>query len=237
MSALAFAPAPAPAAPTTPGIEPPSIPFCGRSLAEYTRFFALDLTALKGRDVLDVAAGPSSFTAEACARKIDAVAVDPLYGAMPDVLATGGSDYARMARKCAGSGGVPRAEFRSLEAALLDRAAPPSGFSPTTPRPSSATVTSDRCPAAVFDGTFDLVLCAHLLFTSAPKFDFDWHVAACRELVRVSAEEVRLHPLVGPDGKPYPGLARLRRSCAPVASRMTSSGGRRLRAGRTPCWC
>jgi SAM-dependent methyltransferase len=62
-----------------------------------------------------------------------------------------------------------------------------------------------------FDGTFDLVLCAHLLFTYARRFDFDWHLAACRELVRVSAEQVRIHPLCGPDGKLYPGLARLRR--------------------------
>jgi hypothetical protein len=62
-----------------------------------------------------------------------------------------------------------------------------------------------------FDGTFDLVLCAHLLFIYANRFDHDWHLAACRELVRVSAEEVRIHPLCGADGKPYPGLARLRR--------------------------
>src|SRR5207237_8546103 len=61
------------------------------------------------------------------------------------------------------------------------------------------------------DGTFDLVLCAHLLFLYAARFDFDWHLAACRELVRVSANEVKIHPLCGPDGKPYPALARLRR--------------------------
>lgn len=55
------------------------------------------------------------------------------------------------------------------------------------------------------------MLCAHLLFLHAQRFDHDWHLAACRELVRVSAGEVRIHPLCGADGKPYPGLARLRR--------------------------
>src|SRR6185436_15628151 len=68
-------------------IDLPSVSFFGRSLAEYVSFFALDLNALRGRDVLDVAAGPSSFVAEACARRIDAVGVDPLYGATPDELA------------------------------------------------------------------------------------------------------------------------------------------------------
>jgi hypothetical protein len=60
------------------------------------------------------------------------------------------------------------------------------------------------------------VLCAHLLFTYAQRFDFDWHLAACRELVRVSASEVRVHPLCGTDGKPYPGLPRLRRELRAV---------------------
>ena len=55
------------------------------------------------------------------------------------------------------------------------------------------------------------MLCAHLLFTYATRFDFDWHLSACRELVRVSADEVRIHPLCGADGKPYSGLNRLRR--------------------------
>src|SRR5262245_14358119 len=70
-----------------PEIDVPSVSFFGRSLAEYAQFFALDVAGLRGRDVLDVAAGPSSFTAEACARKIDAVAVDPLYGGAVERLA------------------------------------------------------------------------------------------------------------------------------------------------------
>src|SRR5688572_33034914 len=71
--------APPSPAPPPPQLEPPVVSFFGRSLAEYTQCFALDLLALRGRDVLDVASGPSSFVAEACARRIDAVAVDPLY--------------------------------------------------------------------------------------------------------------------------------------------------------------
>ena len=46
-----------------PEIELSSVSFFGRTLAEYAQFFALDLAALRGRAVLYVAAGPSSFTA------------------------------------------------------------------------------------------------------------------------------------------------------------------------------
>ncbi len=60
------------------------------------------------------------------------------------------------------------------------------------------------------DGAFDLVLCAHLLFLSAQRFDFEWHVAACAELARVSQGEVRIHPVCGAGGKPYAELERLR---------------------------
>jgi hypothetical protein len=61
------------------------------------------------------------------------------------------------------------------------------------------------------DGAFDLVLCAHLLFIYAARFDFEWHVEACCELARVSGGEVRIHPVCGADGRAYGELERLRR--------------------------
>ncbi|HTO02226.1 MAG TPA: class I SAM-dependent methyltransferase, partial [Opitutus sp.] len=61
------------------------------------------------------------------------------------------------------------------------------------------------------DGAFDVVLCAHLLFTYSRLFDFDWHLAACRELARVSAGEVKIHPVCGLDGRRYAELERLQR--------------------------
>jgi SAM-dependent methyltransferase len=205
-----------------PLLEPPAVPFCGRTLADYAQCFALDLPALRRRDVLDVAAGPSSFTAEACARGIDAVAVDPLYPQAPDELA------ARIEADCAHLRARPRLfrlkSFPSLAAVEADRRLAAQRF--------LADFAAQRCYGRYvgaslphlpfFDATFDLVLCAHLLFTQAGRFDFEWHLAACRELVRVSAGEVRLHPVVGADGRTYPGLPRLRRElkAAGIASEL-----------------
>ena len=213
-------------------LELPTISFFGRTLAEYVQFFALDLTALRRKDVLDVAAGPSSFTAEACARGIDAVAVDPLYTQPPDELAARiETDYAHMfaqmrARrrlfKIGGSGfqalnqkapAGSRCHFESIDAAETDRRLAAQRFLADfeAQRLYGRYVGASLPRLPFFDGTFDLVLCAHLLFTNAGRFDFDWHLAACRELVRVSAGEVRIHPLCGTDGRTYPGLPRLRR--------------------------
>ena len=222
MPALALAPAPAPriGLASSPEIELPSISFFGRSLAEYAQFFALDLAALKGRDVLDVAAGPSSFAAEACARKINAVAVDPLYTERPETLAARiGQDYDRMFEQMRAKRRLFRFKsFPSIDAAELDRRAAAQRFLADyeTHFIHNRYVAGSLPRLPFFDGTFDLVLCAHLLFTYAQRFDFEWHLAACRELVRVSAGEVRIHPLCGLDGKPSPTLPRLRRELRAV---------------------
>jgi hypothetical protein len=212
-----LAPPPPPISRPAPSqeIDLPSVSFFGRSLAEYTQFFALDMAQLRGRDVLDVAAGPSSFTAEACARKINAVAVDPAYGNPLERLAAAvQSDYARMFSAMRAKRRLFRFKyFGSIDAAEADRRAAAQRFLADYEAHfiHNRYVSGSLPRLPFFDGTFDLVLCAHLLFTYASRFDFEWHLAACRELVRVSADEVRLHPVCGLDGKPYPSLARLRR--------------------------
>jgi hypothetical protein len=228
----------APLPPTTE-IELPTVSFFGRSLNEYCRFFSLDIVALRGRSVLDVAAGPSSFTAEACRRGLDAVAVDPLYGSPVEELAARvRTDYAKMFSQM-------RAKPRLFKLNPANRLAPGGELGPDQNQTSSASrgyfgsideaeferrAASQRfltdyeahalhnryigasLPKLPFlDGAFDLVLCAHLLFTYARMFDFEWHVAACLELARVSAGEVRIHPVCGPDGRIYPQIQQLQR--------------------------
>ena len=222
---------PLPTVPPAPALDLPSILFFGRSFAEYCHFFALDPVALRRRPVLDVAAGPASFTAEACRFGIDAVAVDPLYGCTVDVLrARVQFDYAQMGRAqrrqpalsrftdgAACDAGIPRAPasgrfgFPSFAAAERDRRAAAERFLDdyrahfAHGRYFGATL--PQLP--FFDRTFDVVLCAHLLFVYARQLDYPFHLAACQELVRVSRDEVRIHPVCGPDGQPYQHLQRL----------------------------
>ncbi len=202
----------------SPSFELSSVAFFGRSLAEYARFFPLDLPALRGRAVLDVAAGPSAFTAEANRLGVRATAVDPLYGCSAETLSAHVRlDYARTLTKMRAKPGIFRLKsFVSLDEAEADR------------RAAAATFMADyeagfldnryvggslpRLPFA--DASFDLVLCAHLLFIYERLFDYEFHLAACRELVRVSKGAVRIHPVCGPDGHPYRELVRLRSDLA-----------------------
>ncbi len=51
----------------------------GRTFEEYARYFGLDTSALHNQRVLDVAAGVSSFCAEANLRGIRTTAFDQIY--------------------------------------------------------------------------------------------------------------------------------------------------------------
>lgn len=198
----------------TPEIEVPSVAFFGRTLAEYCQFFSLDIARLKGASVLDVAAGPSSFTAEACKRGVDAVAVDPLYGCTVDTLTQHVTiDYRNMISQMEAKAHLFRFKaFGSFEEAEISRRTAADRFLADY----DAHFAHGRYVGAslpllpFFDRAFDTVLCAHLLFVYAKRFDFDFHLAACRELVRVSREDVRIHPIVGTNGRKYPELGRLR---------------------------
>lgn len=191
-----------PPAHSLPPAAPPPGSLAGRTLAEYTQSLALDVRAWRGRDVLDVGGGASSFTAEACARRINAVAVDPAYGAAGGALAA-----------CLGLDWVRPVTSVSLTDPAPDCASAAQRFlADYTVHYVHGRYVSGALPRLpFFDATFDLVICAGLLFGGTARNDFDWHLAACRELVRVSADEVRVEPVSGSRSRPSPPLARLRR--------------------------
>jgi hypothetical protein len=138
-----------------------------------------------------------------------------LYGSTADTLATHVQlDYERMFAQMRAKPSLFRFKtFPSIDAAEVDRRLAAQRFlTDYAAHFVHGRYLGAALPRLPFlDGAFDLVLCAHLLFVYARRFDFAWHLAACRELVRVSAGEVRIHPLCGTDGRRYPELARLRR--------------------------
>src|SRR3990172_8128214 len=72
------------------GLHLDRIVFIGRTYFEYMRTFGLDESDLKKGPVLDCAAGPSSFTAEAHGMGIDVTACDALYEMPVEILAEKG---------------------------------------------------------------------------------------------------------------------------------------------------
>jgi hypothetical protein len=142
------------------------------------------------------------------------VAVDPLYGCTPEALATHVQiDYRRMLKQMREKPELLRfRSFRSIDDAEASRRSAAERFLADY---EQHFVHNRYLGAALpqlpfLDGAFDLVLCAHLLFVYAKRFGFEFHLEACRELVRVSRNEVRIHPVVGLGGKRYAELDQLR---------------------------
>ncbi|MPQ97514.1 hypothetical protein GB931_06170 [Modestobacter sp. I12A-02628] len=167
-----------------------------RSFAEYEAFFALTPADLSGR-VLDCSAGASGFAAVANARGGRVTAVDPAYAAgVAGVLMESAPATARGAAVVRDhedrfvwhwyGSRERREELRRDARAAFERdlrAHPGRYLAGALP----------RLPLA--DGSADLALCSHLLFTWSDVFDEAWHEAALTELLRV-ARQVRVFPLV-----------------------------------------
>jgi hypothetical protein len=182
-----------------------SMQFFGRVASDYEAMFALRLDDLEGLRVLDCPSGPGSFVAEANARGVHVVGVDPLYEQPLEALVERGtSDVAytieRMQRNAALFADIDLQAYAASKLRALVRFA--RHFEQGKASGLYAAAKLPNLPFA--DGHFDLALSAHLLFTySDPAsggllpdspFTLDWHLAAVDELLRVTREEVRLYP-------------------------------------------
>ena len=180
----------------------------GRSFDEYNALFDLSRQpfAVAGDKprILDVAAGPASFAAEAQTKGWDVIACDPLYAltgteiarrveaARPDVMALVRAERARFVWDVIESPeALERQRLAALEAFLADyEQGKRDGRYRDLALPD----------LGLADDTFDLALCSNLLFLYADSLDAAFHKAALREMLRVAAE-VRVFPLQDMSGQ------------------------------------
>ncbi|HEY4302387.1 MAG TPA: class I SAM-dependent methyltransferase [Candidatus Didemnitutus sp.] len=194
---------------------PPPAPFgaavaFGRTFEETCRQFDLDPGELKGRCVLDVAAGCSSFTAEACRRGIDAVAVDAAYHHPVHLLA---EEVKRGLERdeLAGDSSEPFATSRRIER-QEHRSAAHRFLSDYEANASRGRYLRGNLPALPFlDGAFDVVICTRLFAGRSESPDLAAMVDCCAELLRVTTGGVRI---VAGATRLHPDANRLRRLLA-----------------------
>lgn len=190
-----------------------SISFFGRPYEELLRCFGVSEERLRGKTVLDCPAGPSAFVAEANRRGIAATGVDPLFYRSPEALERlARCDFEEMfARVRQNSDRFVARTYASIDEAERVRRAAIGVF--LEDYRSGFAAGRYRCgalPRLDFPNrSFDVVLCAHLLFVYAEKLDFAFHRDAIAELCRVAAEEVRIHPLTTSSNGDYPGFDEL----------------------------
>lgn len=208
--------------------------FFGRLGGDYEAMFGIDLAALRGRTVLDCPSGPSSFIAELEALGVDAVGVDPLYAESREaLLARGLADIDHTIAQMRANP-VAFADL-DLDAYALGKRRALEGFAAHfDDGKARGRYIAAALPDLPFaDRRFDLTLSAHLLFTySDPStggllkgspFTPDWHLAAARELMRVTRGELRLYPTTTRWAKPC------RHPLAEAIAAMFAADGLRVR--------
>lgn len=184
-----------------------------RSFQEYVDMFQLSNPLFTPGPILDVAAGASSFTAEANRNGYHAIAVDPLYRLDPQIIHTHGQrEIEESTAKLTGLkdfydwsyyGSLEahqRNRERSLQVFVRDYSANPSRY-------IDATV-----PDTGLEGNrYALILCSHFLFLYADQFDVEFHIRAIRELIRLCRPggEIRLYPLSTLKRERYPHMTTL----------------------------
>ncbi len=172
--------------------------------------------------ILDCAASPASFNAEATQQGYRDTSCDPIYrftveeisnriDETYDTVVTGAK--ANLDRYVWEEIGSPEhmgeARMAAMRRFLEDF---PTGLEKGCYR-------ADELPSLGFgDGEFDLALSSHFLFTYSEQLSADFHVAAIEEMCRV-ADKVRVFPLLNYDGKPS-------RLLHPVASELRARGYR-----------
>lgn len=182
-----------------------------RSYVEYERMFSLDEEVLGAGPILDIAAGASSFVAEAADRGWEAAAVDPLYAMTPEELFEHGKKeiqvsthkLAGLERVCDWTYYGSLRNHRSMREASLSR------FIEDYKTRGKKNYMAGMLPKLpVEDNSQGLVLCSHFLFLYHEQFDYDFHLEAIKEMLRVCRPggEIRLYPLVTLGWERYPFL-------------------------------
>ncbi len=186
------------------------IVFLGRTYAEYMDIFDLDDTLLTKGPVLDCAAGSSSFTAEARQKGFDVSACDVMYGQNSfDLFKKGQEDIRHVVKKFDEAAHQYKwGYYTDKEHVMGLRKKAFGGFIKDLVRNKKSGIYREaELPKLPYpDNAFELVLSGHFLFLYGDRLDRDFHMKCLEELIRVSANEVRIFPLSGLDAKPYEHL-------------------------------
>jgi hypothetical protein len=196
--------------------------FFGRRLNEYVKMFDLKLDELTDRKLLDCAAGPAAFAAQAAELGISVVACDPMYELDLATLRTCVDRDAQMVQEKQAK--TPQFFHPELEPTSKRREDMEIFLLDYERGKALGRYVPASLPTLPFqDASFDITLSANFLFLySDPEsggmmdgspLDYAFHSKAIAELMRVTRQEVRIYPLQGPDVKEHAYLSRIVDEC------------------------
>ncbi|WP_225333487.1 class I SAM-dependent methyltransferase [Halomicrobium urmianum] len=175
--------------------------FLGRTFEEYQDLFELEPADLRRGPILDCPGGPSSFTAVASALGASVTAVDPMYERSLDELEAECSESVdrNMEQVREKRDLFDFDYYGSVENRGRFLRAATERFLSDYERSPDRSVAAGLPDPPFADDEFALSLSGNLLFLYDDRLDETFHVAAARELARVTGDELRVFPLASLD--------------------------------------
>ncbi|HHW16729.1 MAG TPA: class I SAM-dependent methyltransferase [Methanothermobacter sp.] len=177
--------------------------FTGRTCQEYIQMFNLNLKRLRGKSILDCAAGASSFTPIMHSLGFDVKATDTFYDKSPRILYQMCAEHLKTLKKALKEKGSYIWKFyKNPEEMFRERLKACKIFiSDYRIGKGERYIMADIRKLPFPDDSFHLVLCSHLLYIYDHRLDWKFHLDSINEMLRVSKNEVRIYPLVKEDGR------------------------------------
>jgi hypothetical protein len=192
------------------GLRLDKVVLLGRTFDEYRQYFLLDEESLRGKRVLDVAGGVSSFCAEANERGIVATSIDPIYQMTPEEIARqSGPDLEKV---ISGVRGLPTyrwTAYRDPEHVRELRERALARFLDDYPKHPQRYRVGSLPALPCRDQEFEMTLVSYLLFAYDEKLSYEFHRDSVLELMRVTSGELRIYPTVNFEAEPSNYLYRL----------------------------
>ena len=179
------------------GLQLDRVVLLGRTFEEYQRYFALDVASLRGKPILDVASGVSSFCAEAHDQGLDVTAADRIYTLSPDEIEPHCVKDLNYVVQSGEGLDVYRWNFYRNPAYLRQFRERAYRRFLADYRRNTARYVPIELPKLPFpDQQFHLTLISYLLLVYEDQLSYEFHRESIREILRVTSGEARLYPIV-----------------------------------------
>lgn len=179
------------------GMQLDRVVLLGRTFEEYCGYFLLEPAKLKGKRVLDVAGGVSSFCAEGNAASIHVTSFDPIYKMTPEAIERRSRpDLDHVISAVRGLPTYRWTAYRDPEHVRELREKALNRFLPDYAAHRERYIAGELPALPFVDQEFDLTLVSYFLFVYQDHFSYEFHRDSIRELMRVTNGELRIYPTV-----------------------------------------
>lgn len=193
------------------GLQLDRVVLLGRTFEEYCHYFSLDREELQNLRTLDLAAGVSSFTAEAAAQGCAITAADPIYSLTPEAIgARCGPDLDYIYNAIQHLSVYRWNWYQSPERMRALREKACTTFLEHFRKRNHTCYVAAELPELPFrDADFDLCLVSYFLFVYQEQLTYEFHRDSILEIMRVTRGEARIYPTVTFEGDKSAYLERI----------------------------